>query len=255
MVNAIIITQARVGSSRLPGKVLMKVIDEQTLLSIHLKRLRKSKLAKKIILATTFEDGVEELIKIGIESKVEVFQGVTENVLERFYKASCKYRPKYIVRVTSDCPLIDYRIIDRLINVAFEKKLDYVSNILEETFPDGQDVEVFTFEALEISYKEAKLKSDKEHVTPYMRRNSNFCGGNMFNSKNIRSSTNYRNVRMTVDEIEDFIAIQILIRKFGYGQKWEVYADYITSNPSLFKNQKITRNEGYINSLKLDGDN
>ena len=252
MVNAIIITQARVGSSRLPRKVLMKVNHKQTLLSIHLKRLKKSKLAQKIILATTFESGVEDLIKIGIENEVEIYQGDTENVLERFYKASCNYRPKYIVRVTSDCPLIDYRIIDKLLKIAFKKKLDYVSNILEETFPDGQDVEVFTFEALERSYKEAKLKSDKEHVTPFMRRNSNFCGGNIFNSENIISSINYNNVRMTVDEIEDFKAIQFLIKKFGYSLNWEVYADYINSNPLLFKNQNILRNEGYIKSLQND---
>ena len=254
MVNAIIISQARVGSSRLPGKLLMK-IDEETLLSIHLKRLKKSKLSKKIILATTFENGVEEIIKIGKENKVEIFQGDTENVLERFYKASCNYRPKYVVRVTSDCPLIDHRIIDKLIKIASEKKLDYVSNILEETFPDGQDVEVFTFETLEKSYKEAKLNSDKEHVTPFMRRNSSFCGGNIFNSKNIKSSRDYINVRMTVDEIEDFKTIQILIKKFGYRLDWEVYADYITSNLSLFKNQKIIRNEGYFNSLKLGSNN
>ena len=254
MVNAIIITQARVGSSRLPGKLLMK-INEETLLSIHLKRLKKSKLSKKIILATTFENGVEEIIKIGKENEVEIFQGDTENVLERFYKASCNYSPEYIVRLTSDCPLIDYRIIDKLIKVVFEKKLDYVSNILEETFPDGQDVEVFTFETLEKSYKEAKLKSDIEHVTPFMRRNSSFCGGNIFNSKNIKSLINYRTVRMTVDEIEDVKARQFLIEKFGRSLKWEVYADYINSNPSLFKNQNILRNEGYLNSLKLDSEN
>ena len=252
MVNAIIITQARVGSSRLPRKVLMKVNQKQTLLSIHLKRLKKSKLAEKIILATTFESEVDDLIKIGIENEVEIFQGDTENVLERFYKASCNYSPKYVVRVTSDCPLIDYRIIDKLLKIAFKKKLDYVSNILEETFPDGQDVEVFTFEALEISYKEAKLNSDKEHVTPFMRRNSNFCGGNIFYSKNIKSSINYSNVRMTVDEIEDFKAMQFLIKKFGYSLNWEVYADYINSNPLLFKNQNILRNEGYIKSLQND---
>ena len=252
MVNAIIITQARVGSSRLPGKVLIKVKDYQTLLSIHLKRLKKSKLAKKIILATTFENGVDDLIKIGIENKVEIFQGDTENVLERFYKASCNYYPKYVVRVTSDCPLIDYRIIDNLINIAFKKKLDYVSNILEETFPDGQDVEVFTFETLKKTYKETTLKSDKEHVTPFIKRNSNFCGGNIFKSKNIRSSIDYGNVRMTVDEIEDFKTIQFLIEKFGYSLKWEIYADYIISNPLLFNNQNILRNEGYKKSLQND---
>ena len=148
--------------------------------------------------------------------------------------------------------MIDYRIIDKLLKIAFKKKLDYVSNILEETFPDGQDVEVFTFETLERSYKGAKLKSDKEHVTPFMRRNSNFFGGNIFNSKNIKSSINYSNVRMTVDEIEDFKAIQFLIEKFGYTLNWEVYADYINSNHLLFKNQNILRNEGYKKSLQND---
>jgi len=252
MVNTIIITQARIESSRLPRKVLMKVKNKETLLSIHLKRLKKSRLAQKIILATTFENGVDELIKIGRENGVEIFQGDTENVLERFYKASCSYRPKLIVRVTSDCPLIDNRIIDNLIEIAIEEKLDYVSNTFEETFPDGQDVEVFTFETLKKTYKEAKLKSDKEHVTPFMRRNSNFFSSNIFSSKNIKSSINYSNVRMTVDEIEDFKAIHFLIKKFGYNLDWEVYADFITSNPLLFKNQYILRNEGYEKSLLND---
>jgi spore coat polysaccharide biosynthesis protein SpsF len=120
MMNVIIITQARIGSTRLSGKIL-KRINGQSLLEIHLSRLKKSKLATKIIVATTFEPGVEQIIEIGKKMAVDVFQGATDDVLDRFYQSVKKFAPNYIVRVTSDCPLIDPELVDKVIEMAKTK--------------------------------------------------------------------------------------------------------------------------------------
>lgn len=249
MAENIIVTQARLNSSRLPLKVL-KRINGETLLETHLYRLNKSVKIQKVILATTFENGIEQVLEIGKRFDVETFQGETNNVLSRFYFAAKKYNPKYVVRVTSDCPLIDPYIIDTLLEIIEKENLDYISNTMLVSFPDGQDVEVIKFKALETCYKMATLISDIEHVTPFIIRNSSFMGGDLFLSKNYESKTDYSRVRMTVDEKSDFEAIKILIKKIGKEKKWVDYANFIINNQNLFNNQKILRNEGYLNSLK-----
>ena len=206
MENIIIITQARIGSTRLPYKVL-KEIEGKSLLQIHLERLKKSKYGNNIIVATTFEDGVEKIIKIAKSVGVNYYQGDTNDVLDRFYHAAKNKKPDFIVRVTSDCPLIDPSLVDKVVQLAVNEKLDYTSNILIEAYPDGQDVEVIKWSALEKSWIETTLKHDREHVTPYIRKNSSFFGKDLFKSKNLDSLQNYNEVRMTVDESEDFEAI------------------------------------------------
>ena len=172
-INTIIITQARTNSSRLPGKVL-KQINGQELLKIHVDRISLSKEANKIIVATTvgaIDDNIERLCN---SWNILVFRGSENDVLDRFYKAAKPHNPEWIVRVTSDCPLLDPKLIDAVIKTAKENQVDYCANILIENFPDGQDVEVFRFESLQTAWKNAKLSSEREHVTPYIRENSNF---------------------------------------------------------------------------------
>ena len=251
MAKSVIISQARLGSSRLPNKVLME-INKESLLEIHINRLKKCSVTNNIILATTFEKNISKIIEIVKKTGVNIFQGETYDVLNRVYFASKKINPDYVIRVTSDCPLIDSKLIDSVLKIAIEENLDYASNILIESFPDGQDVEVISFSALEKCYYEAILKSDREHVTPYIKRNSSFNGGHLFFSNNFKSKINYSDVRMTVDEFEDYNAIKLLIKKLGVNQDWQVYTEYIINHPNLFNNQKIKRNEGYINSLKRD---
>lgn len=248
----IIVTQARVGSSRFPGKVLQRVDDKDTLLSLHLKRLKKSRLAGKIIVATTFEEKACGIIDIALQENVSVFQGSTNDVLDRFYNAVKADAPDYIVRVTSDCPLIDAALIDSIIRMVVDKRLDYGANILKEQFPDGQDVEVFTFKALAKAWKEASLNSDREHVTPYIRKNSTYNGGDMFRSDNYSFQVNMNHVRMTVDEPADLYTIKTLLEQLGPDAGWEVYANYIVDSANLFSNQQIKRNAGYERSLKND---
>lgn len=247
----IIVTQARVGSTRFPQKVLKPILDT-TLLGLHLQRLKQSKKATMIIVATTFEKGVEQIIGIAKKHEVGFSQGSTTDVLDRFYQTVKEHKPDYIVRVTSDCPLIDPQLIDSIIEFAVESNSDYAANILEEVFPDGQDIEVFAFSALERAWNNAKLSSEREHVTPYIRNNSDFSGGELFTSKSFTLTGDSNHIRMTVDEEEDYNAIVTLVQELGAEQRWNTYADFITNNPTKFKNQKITRNQGYQKSLNHD---
>jgi spore coat polysaccharide biosynthesis protein SpsF len=250
-IKTLAIIQARFGSTRLPGKVLKK-INAKSLLEIGLNRISKSKKIDKIVVATTDnridEAIVDEVKKLGFD----YFRGSEKDVLDRFYKTALLYKPQWIVRITSDCPLIDSILIDQVIEFTFNNNVDYGANILEERFPDGQDIEVFTFEALEKAWQESQLFSDREHVTPYIRRNSTFFNENKFRSSNFYSSIDYSNVRMTVDEPEDFTVIENLINSLGLEKKWEEYVLYMMENDLTKINSKIIRNEGYLKSLKND---
>lgn len=249
--NIILITQARVGSTRLPGKVL-KNIGEQSVLSIHLQRLKEAQYVNKIIVATTKEKGVENIIKIAKQYNVKYSQGSTRDVLSRFYYTALNEQPEYIVRVTSDCPLLDPKLVDEVIKFTIENKLDYGSNMMIQNYPDGQDVEVFTFNALKLAHKNAKLDSEREHVTPFIVKNSSFNGGKLFKSADYPSAKDYNHIRMTVDEIEDYHAVNELVKKLGINASWESYTNYILEHPHVFKNQQIIRNEGYLKSLEKE---
>ncbi|WP_231962573.1 glycosyltransferase family protein [Aquirufa nivalisilvae] len=249
--KVIILTQARIGSTRFPQKVLKK-IGEESLLSIHLKRLKKSENASKIVVATTFENESDKIVEIAMLENIEAVKGSTDDVLDRFYQAAKNDKPDFVVRVTSDCPLIDHRLIDQVIEMTVQNNLDYGANILVEEFPDGQDIEVIKWSALEKAWLEAKLPSEREHVTPYIRKNTDFNGGTLFKAMNFPANANYNQVRMTVDEPSDLDTITLLISKLGLDESWKTYADFIVENPKVFENQKIVRNEGYIKSLEKD---
>ena len=175
MENITVIVQARCGSIRYPNKVLEKINKDYSLIEFLFLRLFKSKKINSFYLATTTNSEDSKLCKLFENSKVKVFRGNEENVLSRYYKIAKKDKSKIIVRVTGDCPFVDHRIIDKFINKInnkkLKKKLDYVSNTLEYTYPDGFDVEVFNFRSLELAYKNATSSHDKEHVTPYIKRN------------------------------------------------------------------------------------
>lgn len=250
--KVIAITQARTGSTRLPNKVLLKVQDK-TLLQIHIDRIRESKLINSIHIATTTkksDDAIEHLAK---QLKVDYYRGSEEDVLDRFYQTVKDIKPDYIVRLTSDCPLIDPQLLDEVIEEAITKRYDYYANIIEELYPDGQDIEVFTFKALETAWKQAKLQSEREHVTPYIRNNSTYKGGNMFTSENHGLNQSYNNVRLTVDEPKDLEVITKIISNLGLNKDWKTYAKYYIDNKEVSSlNSTITRNEGYLKSVKND---
>ena len=250
-IRTILVTQARSGSTRLPAKIL-KEINGKSLLQIHLERLKKCKKISEIIVATTDkpEDKViyDNAIKWGFNS----IRGSETDVLDRFYKSTKDEKANWIVRVTSDCPLIDPRLVDKVIEFAHYKNVDYCSNTLIENFPDGQDVEVFKFSALENAWENAKLISEREHVTPFIRKNSDYNGGHLFTAVNYPCSKNFSKIRMTVDEKVDLELITILIEKLGLDRSWIDYTNFIIKNKLNTINNSIIRNEGLIKSLKND---
>ncbi len=246
------VTQARFGSSRLPGKILKK-INGETLLSIHLKRALQSNLIDKLIVATTDEPESDEICAIARHTGASCYKGSMDDVLDRFYQAVKNEKANFIVRITSDCPLIDPELMDDVIRFTINNKLDYCTNALSETFPDGVDVEVFTFNALEIAWKEAKMNSEREHVTPFIWKNSSIKNGSRFKSEHFRYEKDYSKIRITVDEEADLILLEKLVSTLGSDKPWLDYADYILAHPDLMAlNSKAIRNEGYRKSLEND---
>ncbi|SHG29492.1 spore coat polysaccharide biosynthesis protein SpsF [Flavobacterium fluvii] len=250
-IKTILITQARTGSSRLPGKVL-KEIEGQSLLEIHLNRLEKCKKVSEIIVATTINEEDTLIYDKAIAWGFSASRGSESDVLDRFYQAVKDKKANWIVRVTSDCPLIDAELVDKVIAFAQENEVDYCSNGFIENYPDGQDVEVFQFSALETAWKNAKLLSEREHVTPYVRNNSDYKGGNVFTAINYPCESDFSKIRMTVDEIRDFELIEILISNLGTEKSWMEYTNYIIENNLTKVNNQIIRNEGLLKSLKKD---
>ena len=246
------ITQARYGSTRLPAKIL-KEVNGMTLLEIHLHRILQSKLISKLKVATTTEEGAEHIINIADKVGVESYQGSVNDVLDRFYQTAKPENPDYVVRITPDCPLIDPVIIDKVIECCVESGCDYASNTLRPTYPDGMDVEIFRFSALEKAWTEATLKSDREHVTPYIWRNSTEKGGTLFQSVNVTNDTDWSSERITVDTQEDFDVVRNLIEQLGIEKSCEDYVAYLESHKNIKAiNQHYSRNEGYDKSLLND---
>lgn len=246
------ITQARIGSARLSEKIL-KTINGKSLLEIHLKRIQKSKLITQLKVATTIEPDADKIISVATKLGIEVYKGSVDNVLERFYKTAAPEMPVWVVRLTSDCPLIDPVEIDKVIQHAIDHDLDYVSNTLQPTFPDGVDTEVFKFSVLEKAYKKAKHKSELEHVTPYIWKNSSFMGGSLFKSDCVIYHEDYSQFRLTVDTAEDFKVIERLVNLLGTDRPWMDYVKTLQEHPEIKKiNEMFTRNEGYQNSVEKD---
>lgn len=235
------------GATRLPGKILKKV-SGKTLLEHEVSRVKMSKKISKIIIATTDsrkDDKVENFCR---QIKLDCFRGSENDVLDRYYQCVLKY-PKYknLIRITGDCPLIDPRVIDEVINLFEKSACDYVSNVLVETYPDGMDIEVFKRSALELAAKNARMQSEREHVTLYIRNNKKF------KKRNLSASNNWSHFRLTVDEPADYEVIKFLIKNSMGDAGFLDYISLLTKNPAvMLKNINITRNEGLLKSLRED---
>ncbi len=222
-------------------------------MEIHLKRVKKSKLITKLKVATTIEPDAEKIVAVAKKLGIEVHKGSVNNVLDRFYQTASPENPDWVVRLTSDCPLIDPVEIDKVIQHAIDNDLDYVSNALEPTYPDGMDAEVFKFSALEKAFKEAKMTSELEHVTPYIWKNSSFKGGTLFRYDCVMNEKDYSFIRITVDTLEDFLVIEKLVKLLGTDKPWMDYVRAMEQHPEIEKlNAQFKRNEGYEKSLKKD---
>ncbi len=197
------IIQARMGSSRLPGKVLFTGANNKPLLLNLYERIKKSKYIDKIVIATTKSKKDFEIVKICKKNKIECFQGSAKNVLDRYYKCALKYNAESILRVTSDCPLLEYRFIDKFLLDSQKKKYNYFSNCSPRTFPKGYDLEIFDFETLKYCKFNATSKYDKEHVTPYILKNlPHFKFGSIKYKRNL-----FKKYRLTLDYMNDYFVI------------------------------------------------
>lgn len=250
------ILQARMSSSRLPNKVLMEV-QGKPLLKYECERLLKSSKIDKLIIATSVDESDNPIENFANKNNIDVFRGSMDDVLSRYYNCALEYKEKYkidelnIVRVTGDCPVIDFFVIDKVIEAFENNDCDYASNILIPTYPDGMDIEICTFSALEYSNHNAKYKSDREHVTLFIKNNDKFIKHNYLNDYD------FSNLRLTVDEQSDFELIKkIIIGLYAKNPSFS-YMDvisYMTKNPNLFfLNSDIKRDEGLEKSLKEDG--
>ena len=249
------ITQARYGSTRLPAKIL-KEVNGQTLLEIHLKRILQAKTIDKLKIATTDEEGSKFIVEVADKVGVEYFKGSVDDVLSRFYGTAESEKPDYVIRLTSDCPLIDPNVIDAVVTFAIEHpEYDYV-HTEAKSFPDGLDTEVMKFAAIEKAYKEANLKSEREHVTPYIWKNGTAEGGTIFNTYNYpnpEGEYNADDYRITIDEPEDFEVIKALIENLGIDKCWKEYIDYLLEHKELYAlNSRFANNEGYAKSIAND---
>ena len=242
MVNeeVIVIIQARIDSKRLPKKVLLPISNGLSSIEIIKKRLSKSKILKNIIVAIPNNQKNLELENFLRKKKISYFKGANSNVLKRFYECAKKNKSKIIVRITADCPCIDFKIIEKGLIILKKNKLDYVSNTLVPTYPDGLDIEIFTFNALKKSFQKANDQYDLEHVTPYIKKNNNF------KKKNITNDKDYSKFRVTLDYHEDLIRIRKIFNKFDN----EIFFSYnklqnfLNRYQNTFISKNIIRNEG-----------
>ena len=171
-----LIVQARTGSTRLPNKILYNVINDISFLKYFYNRIKKSNKINRIIIATTTNKNDNIIEDICIQNNWYYYRGSENDVLDRFYQASLKFNCKNIIRITSDCPLIDYQIIDKMIDKFNESKEIDCLNVHyhgNRGFPDGTNGEIFTSEALKNAWKNATDQQDREHVSPYIHRNMN----------------------------------------------------------------------------------
>ena len=246
------ILQARVSSSRLPSKVLKLLLGEPMIIR-QIERESNISCINKLVVATSKEKSDDPLVELLKNRGIEVFRGSLNDVLDRYYNAAIKYNADHIVRLTGDCPLADPAIIKRTVEKHLSTGTDYTSNCFPPTYPDGLDVEVVKFSALEEAWRHAELPSEREHVMPYIRNHPDF-----FSSSNVEFEKDLSNHRWTVDEPEDFEFVEkIYTELYSKNKKFNMQdiLNLIDKNP-CFKdiNYHIARNEGAIKSYEEDKD-
>ena len=247
--KTVAIIQARMTSTRLPGKVMMDVNGAPMLYHV-MARARLASAVDLVTVATTTnatDDTIAEYCKV---QRVQCFRGSENDVLDRYYQAAGHFGAEVIVRLTADCPLLDPAVIDRVIETFRAGDYDYVSNTIEVSYPDGLDTEVFSFAALGRAWKEANLISEREHVTPYLWKQPG-----LFRLANVKNETDFSKLRWTVDEPPDLEIVRRVYHYFGtepaFGMN-DVVA-LLRTHPELCEiNADFERNEGYQKSLRDD---
>lgn len=243
--NVIAIVQARVGSTRLHEKVIKKIRDK-VVLDYVIERLKFCKEVDNIVLATTTSEKDDVLRDYAVNKEISLFRGSEEDVLSRYYNAAERYKADLVIRITSDCPLIDPKIVDEVIRKHIESDADYTSNTIKRTYPRGFDVEVFNFNVLAEAYKNASEKYQREHVTLYIKEHAE-----KFKLQNIevKGKLDRPDIRITVDTKEDFELIKKIILHFDDIEfTAEDVIDFLNKNPKLLEiNKNIKQKEVKMN--------
>ncbi len=247
------LVQARLGSTRLPGKALMEIAG-RPMLSHVIARALAVPGVDEVVLATTVSREDEALVELARSQGVPSVRGSVEDVLDRFHSALLEYPADAVLRVTADCPLLDPEVSGLVVEdyLAHREEADYVGNVQPLTYPDGLDTEVFAAAALERAWREARLPSDREHVTTYIRDQRNG-----FRVRNVAHGEDLSRLRWTVDEARDLEFVRVVhaelapdgARIFGMREVLEL----LRARPGLpALNAGIERNEGLARSRRLD---
>jgi glutamate-1-semialdehyde 2,1-aminomutase/spore coat polysaccharide biosynthesis protein SpsF len=242
------IVQARVGSTRLPGKVMADVAGHPMLWHV-VHRTKQARLVNEVVIATTTLRADDAIAAFAKAHDIIVFRGSEQDTLDRYYQAAKAVSADIVVRISGDCPLVDPTVVDRVVEVFGRGDYDYVSNTLYYTYPDGLDVEAFSFTSLEKAWREARLPAEREHVTSYIRTSGQF---RLFNVKN-DTNLSARNLRWTVDEPADLEFMREIYRYLGQDNRifgMNGVLRLLEDHPELLEiNRGIVRNEGYYRSL------
>lgn len=226
--SVVAIIQARMGSTRLPGKALLPLAGE-SMLDRVINRTRRAVLVSEVIVATSTQAADDKIVELGEKNGWKTFRGSEPDVLDRYYRTAQHSQAEVVVRITSDCPLIEPQIIDQAVREFLAGGVDYVSNTLSpRTFPRGLDVEVFSFACLERAWNDAKDQAEREHVTLYIYRHPE-----KFTLKGITNSSDYSDMRWTVDTPEDLAFVRRIYDHFGHDRfTWHEVLTLLEENPA-----------------------
>lgn len=244
------IFQVRMGSTRLPKKMFKKILGRPLLWQV-IQRVKAASLVDRIILATTREKEDDRIVRFAQKMGLLYSRGSTDNVLDRVYQAAKKFKSDIIVRITPDDPFKDPKIIDEFVNYFLKNKFDYVSNTVKPTYPEGLDIEIFSFKALKKAWQEARKPLEKEHLTPYIWENPK-----KFKIKNLSYKKNLSRYRWTIDYQKDLEFVREIYKRLYPKKKIFLMKDILKvlkKEPKLQKlNEGISYHEGYLKSLKED---
>ena len=223
------IIQARVGSTRLPGKVLMD-LGGQSVLSRVVRRVGRVRSLQQAVVATSIAPPDDAIASACARMQVPCFRGSEDDVLDRYYQAARSWPSDAVVRITSDCPLIDPEVVDQAIEMFLEKGADYASNSLQRTYPRGLDTEVFTFAALEMNWRAAREPHQREHVTPFFYEHPE-----LFRVSSIAAPKDYSQYRLTLDTVDDLRLMREVYASFGNRDtmSWREVVELLERRPEL----------------------
>lgn len=230
--TVVAIIQARMTSSRLAGKVLADICGKPALQRM-IDRVRGARLIDSIVVATTTNTTDDPVLRLCDAIGVAVYRGDESDVLGRIFEAARSASANAVVRLTADCPMIDPGVIDEIVTVFKQGDFDYVSNCDTRTYPDGLDVEICTFDALQQAHHEAKHAFAREHVTPYIRGSHPQFGDGKFRRKQVTFAADFAHVRWTLDTADDLKRIRRLVGSLPEGYTWLHALSLATKQPEL----------------------